>query len=49
MVFLALFSPRTRGRKSRWGGGDLEEKMEEECYFSGCPPTPLSLDGFFAF
>ena len=21
MVFLALFSPRTRGRKSRWGGG----------------------------
>ena len=48
MVFLALFSPRTRGRKSRCGG-DLEEKMEEERYFSGCPPTPLSLDGFFAF
>ena len=31
------------------GGGDLEEKMEEERYFSGCPPTPLSLDGIFAF
>lgn len=30
-------------------GEDLKEKMEEERYFSGCPPTPLSLDRFFAF
>ena len=30
-------------------GEDLKEKMEEESYFSGCPPTPLSSDRFFAF
>lgn len=30
-------------------GEDLKEKMEEECYFSGCPPNSIVFGQIFCF